>query len=66
MVGVACHGEPVPAAQRKERKGAGADGCCRKLQEALQSLAEIYGRFTEGFDMPDLREARALLEETRG
>ena len=31
--------------------------------EALQTLAEIYGRFTEGFEMPDLREARALLAE---
>ena len=26
-------------------------------------LAEIYGWFTEGFDTPDLLEARALLEE---
>jgi hypothetical protein len=26
-------------------------------------LAEIYGWFTEGFDTPDLQEARALLEE---
>lgn len=24
-------------------------------------LAEVYGWFTEGFDTPDLREARALL-----
>jgi hypothetical protein len=26
-------------------------------------LAEIYGWFTEGFDTPDLKEAKALLEE---
>jgi hypothetical protein len=26
-------------------------------------LAEIYGWFTEGFDTPDLKDARALLEE---
>jgi predicted ATPase len=26
-------------------------------------LAEIYGRFTEGFDTKDLQEAKALLEE---
>ena len=26
-------------------------------------LAAIYGWFTEGFDTPDLQEARALLEE---
>jgi DNA-binding SARP family transcriptional activator/tetratricopeptide (TPR) repeat protein len=29
--------------------------------EAHQMLFEVYGRFTEGFDTPDLREARALL-----
>jgi DNA-binding NtrC family response regulator/predicted ATPase len=34
-----------------------------KLAEARQMLAEIYGRFTEGFATPDLREARALLDE---
>ena len=26
-------------------------------------LSVIYGWFTEGFDTPDLQEARALLEE---
>jgi predicted ATPase len=26
-------------------------------------LAELYGRFTEGFDTPDLMEARTLLDE---
>jgi len=25
-------------------------------------LAEIYGWFTEGFDTPDLKDAKALLE----
>jgi predicted ATPase len=30
--------------------------------EARDLLAPVYGRFTEGFDMPDLREAKALLE----
>jgi predicted ATPase len=30
--------------------------------EARPVLAECYGWFTEGFDTPDLREARALLE----
>src|SRR5262249_50460261 len=33
-----------------------------KRAEAQQLLAPIYGWFTEGFDTPDLREARALLE----
>jgi class 3 adenylate cyclase/predicted ATPase len=31
--------------------------------EARSTLAEIYGGFTEGFDMSDLKEAKALLEE---
>jgi predicted ATPase len=31
--------------------------------EARYLLAPIYGWFTEGFDMLDLKEAKALLEE---
>ena len=31
--------------------------------EARRLLSEIYGWFTEGFDTPDLQEARALLEK---
>src|SRR5215472_789710 len=31
--------------------------------EARDLLAPIYGWFTEGFDMPDLKEAKALLDE---
>jgi predicted ATPase len=34
-----------------------------RMDEARQMLAEIYGWFTEGFDTPDLKEAKALLEE---
>jgi predicted ATPase len=34
-----------------------------KRAEARQILAEMYGWFTEGFDIPDLQEAKALLEE---
>jgi predicted ATPase len=34
-----------------------------KQEEARQVLAEIYGWFTEGFGTPDLKEAKALLEE---
>jgi predicted ATPase len=34
-----------------------------KHDEARQSLAEIYGWFTEGFDTADLQEAKALLRE---
>jgi adenylate cyclase len=33
-----------------------------RQMEARSELAEIYGWFTEGFDTPDLQEARALLE----
>ena len=29
----------------------------------MQLLAPVYGWFTEGFDIPDLKEAKALLEE---
>jgi tetratricopeptide (TPR) repeat protein len=34
-----------------------------KVDETGQMLGEIYGWFSEGFDTPDLREAKALLEE---
>jgi predicted ATPase len=34
-----------------------------KKEEACRLLTEIYGWFTEGFDTPDLQEAKALLEE---
>jgi predicted ATPase len=34
-----------------------------KCSEARDLLAQVYGWFTEGFDTPDLMEARSLLEE---
>jgi predicted ATPase len=34
-----------------------------KWEEAHALLASIYGWFTEGFDTPDLQEAKVLLEE---
>jgi predicted ATPase/class 3 adenylate cyclase len=34
-----------------------------KIQVARERLAPIYAWFTEGFDTPDLKEAKALLEE---
>jgi DNA-binding winged helix-turn-helix (wHTH) protein/predicted ATPase len=37
-----------------------------RLDMARQLLAELYGRFTEGFDTADLQEARALLEVLAG
>jgi len=33
-----------------------------KQEQARSLLAQIYGRFTEGFDTADLREAKALLD----
>jgi class 3 adenylate cyclase/predicted ATPase len=36
-----------------------------KRTEARDLLAPIYGWFTEGFDTPDLKEAKALLGELR-
>jgi predicted ATPase len=34
-----------------------------KRQDARTLVAQIYDRFTEGFDTPDLRAAKALLAE---
>jgi predicted ATPase len=34
-----------------------------KCTEGHDLLASIYGRFTEGFNTPDLKEAKALLDE---
>jgi predicted ATPase len=34
-----------------------------KREEARQLLAPVYGWFTEGFDMRDLKEAKALVDE---
>jgi predicted ATPase len=34
-----------------------------KREEARKLLAPVYGRFTEGFDTRDLKEAKALFEE---
>ena len=33
-----------------------------RREEAHRLLAEIYAWFTEGFETPDLQEAKALLE----
>ena len=34
--------------------------------EARQLLAQVYDRFTEGFETPDLRAAKAFLDELPG
>jgi predicted ATPase len=33
-----------------------------KRDKARKLLAPVYGRFTEGFDTRDLKEAKALLD----
>jgi predicted ATPase len=37
-----------------------------KRSEAHALLAPVYGWFTEGFETPDLKDAKALLDELRG
>ena len=34
-----------------------------RCAEARDLLAPVYGWFTEGFDTPDLKEAKSLLDE---
>ncbi len=34
-----------------------------KRKEACNLIAPLYGWFTEGFETPDLKEAKALLDE---
>ena len=34
-----------------------------KQEQARHVLGQIYSWFTEGFDTPDLRDAKSLLEE---
>jgi predicted ATPase len=38
---------------------------CRRarITEARDLLQSVYGWFTEGFDTPDLKDAKALLDE---
>src|SRR5262249_20683306 len=35
----------------------------KRLDEARAVLGAIYNWFTEGFDLPDLKDAKALLDE---
>ncbi|MFN2129233.1 MAG: hypothetical protein ACK2VD_01820, partial [Anaerolineae bacterium] len=42
----------------RERQG---DAFAAELAEVRQCLAAAYGRFTEGFDFPDLQDAAALI-----
>jgi len=58
-------GVPVKTeAEKEEQKTAsGRQADQGKVQQARELLAPVYGWFTEGFDTPDLKEAKALLEE---
>jgi len=62
----------IEAAQRQQARSwelRATTSLCRlwqkqgKQEQARQVLTEIYDWFTEGFDTPDLQEAKALLEE---
>jgi DNA-binding SARP family transcriptional activator/predicted ATPase len=46
-----------------QRQGKREEALPTAGRRAHQLLAGIYGWFTEGFDTPDLKDARALLEE---
>jgi predicted ATPase len=68
----ACYRKAIEVARRQQARSwelRAVMSLCRlwqwqgKREKARQILAEIYGWFTEGFDTPDLQEAKALLEE---
>jgi len=68
----ACFQKAIEVARRQEARSwelRATMSLCRlwqsqgNRQEAREALAAIYGWFTEGFDTPDLQEAKALLEE---
>ena len=55
--------------EAKHRELCAATGLARlwhdqgRRAEARELLAPVYGWFTEGFDLPDLRDAKALLDQ---
>jgi predicted ATPase len=70
----ACFVEALAIARRQEAKSLelrAATGLApplpggEKRAEAHDLLASVYGWFTEGFGTPDLRDAKALLDELR-
>ncbi len=67
----ACFRQAIKIAQRQSAKSwelRATMSLCQlwqaqgKKEQARQMLAEIYGWFTEGFDTPDLKEAKSLLD----
>lgn len=70
----ACFRQAIEIARQQEAKSLelrATVSLCRlwqqqgKREEACRMLAEVYGWFTEGFDTPDLQEAKALLEKSQ-
>ncbi|MEK6288181.1 MAG: protein kinase [Acidobacteriota bacterium] len=70
----ACFREAIQVARRQSAKAfelRAAMGLAKlwnrqnRRQEARDLLAEIYGRFTEGFSTGDLKDARVLLNELK-
>ncbi len=68
---VACFQEAIAIAQRQAGKSFELRAATRlarlrqrqgKVAEARALLGDVYDWFTEGFDTPDLRDARALLD----
>ena len=67
-----CFNESIKLAQRQKAKSLELRSVISmarlyqnqgRLKEARSLLAQMYDRFTEGFDTMDLREAKALLDE---
>jgi predicted ATPase/DNA-binding winged helix-turn-helix (wHTH) protein len=67
-----CFNESIKIAQRQKAKSLELRSVISmarlyqnqgRLKEARSLLAQMYDRFTEGFDTMDLREAKALLDE---
>ena len=68
----ACFNQAISIAQRQSAKSPelrAAASLARlwhgqgRMSDAGNLLAPVYAWFTEGFDTPDLKEARALLDE---
>jgi predicted ATPase len=66
-----CYQQAIEVARRQQAKSLelrATVSLCRLLQtqgrgeEGRRMLADVFGWFTEGFDTPDLQEAKALLE----
>jgi tetratricopeptide (TPR) repeat protein len=70
-----CFSHSIDIARRQDDKAQELDSITRlsrllkaqgRHDEALTMLAEIYNRFTEGFDTTPLKEAKVLLDELSG